>query len=120
MYLHTWYILFKKRNPRTSAIKSKKTFYNKEILDDGYIRVGVKYDYKPFGFINNDGRLDGFDIDLIKTMMNKLDLRVQFIEVSSINKEKMLLDDKLDILFAGMVEDKESNKKGVYVPAISM
>ncbi|WP_375723990.1 transporter substrate-binding domain-containing protein [Arcobacter sp. KX21116] len=86
----------------------------KEILDDGYIRVGVKYDYKPFGFINNDGRLDGFDIDLIKTMMNKLDLRVQFIEVSSINKEKMLLDDKLDILFAGMVEDKESNKNIIF------
>ncbi len=86
----------------------------KEILDDGYIRVGVKYDYKPFGFINNEGRLDGFDIDLIKTMMNKLELRVMFVEVNSINKEKMLLSDKVDILFAGMVEDKNSNKNIIF------
>lgn len=86
----------------------------KEILDDGYIRVGVKYDYKPFGFINNEGRLDGFDIDLIKTMMNKLEVRVMFVEVNSINKEKMLLSDKVDILFAGMVEDKNSNKNIIF------
>ncbi|WP_129101064.1 ABC transporter substrate-binding protein [Arcobacter sp. F2176] len=86
----------------------------KDILDDGYIRVGVKYDYKPFGFINNDGRLDGFDIDLIKIMMNKLELRVQFIEVNSINKERMLLNDNLDILFAGMIEDKQSNKNIIF------
>lgn len=86
----------------------------KEILNDGYIRVGVSYDYIPFGFINNDGILDGFDIDLIKRMMNKLELRVKFIEVSSTNKEKMLLDDKLDILFAGMSKDKQSNKNIIF------
>jgi polar amino acid transport system substrate-binding protein len=84
------------------------------ILNDGYIRVGVKYDYKPFGFIDNDGRLVGFDIDLIKTMMSKLELRVMFVEVNSINKEKMLLNDKVDILFAGMVENNSSNKNIIF------
>ena len=75
-----------------------------KIFNDEYIRVGVKFDYKPFGFINGDGKLDGFEIDLIKSMMDRINIRVKFIEVSSKNKEKMLLENKVDILIASMIE----------------
>lgn len=82
-----------------------------KIILEEYITVGVKYDYKPFSFINNDGKLDGFDIDLIKSMMDRLNLRVKFVEVGSNNKEKMLLDGEIDILLADMIpqENKNSN-----------
>lgn len=74
-----------------------------KILFDEYITVGVKFDYKPFSFINSEGKLDGFDIDLIKSMMDRLNIRVKFVEVSSKNKEKMLFDEKIDILLVDMV-----------------
>lgn len=79
------------------------------ILGEEYITVGVKYDYKPFAFINSLGKLDGFDIDLIKSMMDRINVRVKFIEVSSNDKEKMLLNDKIDILLAGMVPSENQN-----------
>jgi len=80
-----------------------------KIILDEYIRVGVKFEYKPFAFINEEGKIDGFEIDLIKSMMDRLNIRVKFIEVSSKNKEKMLLDDKIDILLAGMIPQENQN-----------
>jgi ABC-type amino acid transport substrate-binding protein len=78
-----------------------------KILNDEYIRVGVKFDYKPFGFINSDGKIDGFEIDLIKSLIDRLNIRVKLIEVTSKNKEKMLLSDKVDIVIAGMILNNE-------------
>jgi len=76
------------------------------IINDEYIRVGVKFDFKPFGFINSDGRIDGFEVDLIKSLIDKLNIRVKLVEVTSKNKEKMLLNDKVDIVIAGMILNK--------------
>ncbi|WP_428023106.1 substrate-binding periplasmic protein [Arcobacter sp.] len=85
----------------------------KVVLEE-YITVGVKYDYKPFSFINNEGRLEGFDIDLIKSMMDILNIRVKFVEVSSNNKEKMLLDGKIDILLTDMIPQENKNNDIIF------
>ena len=74
-----------------------------EILKDKqFLLAGVKYDYQPFGFVNEKGRVDGFDIDLIKYIATKLDLDVKFKQVTSANRIKLLKAGEVDILAASM------------------
>jgi polar amino acid transport system substrate-binding protein len=37
-----------------------------DIMDAGKIVVGVKNDYKPWGYLTSDGELTGLEIDLAK------------------------------------------------------
>ena len=54
----------------------KKEQDNKILLDTvkerGFIIAGVKYDSKPFGFIDADQKIKGFDIDLVKEIANRI------------------------------------------------
>lgn len=83
-----------------------------EILkEQQYLIAGVKYDFEPFGFINEKGKIDGFDIDLIKYIATKLDLDVRFKQVTSFNRIKMLKDGKIDILAASMTHTFKRDKE---------
>ncbi len=51
------------------CIKEEKTSLD-EIKERGNLVVGVKFDAKPFGYIEN-GELQGFDIDIAKKLQKK-------------------------------------------------
>ena len=51
------------------------------IMDRGKIVVGVKTDTKPFGFLNEEGLHDGYDIDLAKNIA-----KVIFGDEKAVNK----------------------------------
>ena len=42
------------------------------------INIGVFKDEAPYAFIDDNGQLDGFSIDIIKAIMNKAELDYQF------------------------------------------
>lgn len=81
-----------------------------ELKEKQYMLAGVKYDFKPFGFINDKGMVDGFDVDLIKYIATKLNLDVKFKQVTSTNRIKMLLEGKVDILAASMTHTQSRDK----------
>lgn len=73
------------------------TIYEKEL-----IHVGVRYEHKPLAFINKKGKIDGFEIDLVKFIADKLNVRVKFHQVNSINRSSYLINGKLDFVIASM------------------
>ena len=81
-----------------------------ELKEKQYIVAGVKYDFKPFGFINDNGVVDGFDVDLVKYIATKLNLDVKFKQVTSKNRIKMLINGKVDILAASMTHKRSRDK----------
>ncbi len=93
----------------TSSIFADKL---QDIKSQGFLIAGVKYDFKPFGFINEDGRIDGFDIDLIKYISSKLDVDVRFKQVTSTNRIKLLKNNKVDLVIASMTH-KLSREKDI-------
>lgn len=82
-----------------------------KILNKNYITVGVDYEHKPFAFINKNGKVDGFEIDIIKNIIDRLNISIKFVEVTSKNKESMLLRNKVDIIIATIPENQLKNKK---------
>lgn len=71
--------------------------YEKEI-----IHVGVRYEHEPLAFINKHGKIDGFEIDLVRFLANKLNVQVKFHQVNSKNRIQFLKEDKVDFIIASM------------------
>lgn len=75
-------------------------------LDDikrtGIINAGVKYDFKPFGFIDKKGDVVGFDIDLLKYIADDLGVDIKFHQVTSKTRIPMVESGQIDIAAASM------------------
>lgn len=76
-----------------------------KILKRGKIVIGVKYDTKPFGYIDKNGKLAGYDIDLAKFIAKFIlgdENKIEFKEVTPSNRILMLNSGKVDMVIATM------------------
>lgn len=77
----------------------------KTIQERGKIIIGVKYDTKPFGFIDTDQKLKGFDVDLTKEIAKRIvgdENAVEFQQVTSSNRIFSLTAGTVDLVAATM------------------
>lgn len=80
-----------------------------KIKERGYLTAGVKYDSKPFGYIEN-GEVKGLDIDITKEIAaNILDdeNKVKFIKVTPENRISKLMSEEVDIIVATMTDNEQ-------------
>lgn len=80
------------------------------VLDRGKIVVGVKTDTKPFGFLNSEGKNDGFDIDLARDIAKVIfndENAVEFIPVTPSNRIMILNSGQADMIIASMTMNSQ-------------
>ena len=87
----------------------------KKVLDRGTLVVGVKADYKPWGFRNSDGKLVGMEIDMAQDVADALGVSLELIPVQSSNRMQFLQQGKIDLMIATM-SDKLNRRKVVGIP----
>lgn len=76
-----------------------------QLQERGYLVVGVKYDAPPFGFLNDEGNLVGFEIDLVRAMAATWGLmedQLIFEQVTSATRIDKLLNGEIDLIAATM------------------
>jgi len=73
-----------------------------EIKSSGVLNAGVKFDFKPFGFVNESGKVVGFDIDLLKYIAKDLGVKVKFQQVTSKTRIPLVSGGQIDIAAASM------------------
>ena len=71
--------------------------------------IGFDENFPPFGFKDEAGNIVGFDIDLAKETMKRLDCEVEFKSIDWANKENELNSGNVDIIWNGLeiVGDRE-------------
>ncbi len=77
----------------------------KTVRERGKIIAGVKFDAKPFGFIDQDQKLKGFDVDLIREIAKRVlgdENAVEFQQVTSSNRIFSLISGNVDMVAATM------------------
>jgi polar amino acid transport system substrate-binding protein len=86
------------------AILSGSVYADKlsDVKDAGVLKAGVKYDFKPFGFVNESGKVVGFDIDLLKYIAKDLGVKVKFQQVTSKTRIPLVAGGQIDIAAASM------------------
>lgn len=80
------------------------------ILKRGKIIVGVKYDTKPFGYINENQELVGYDIDLAKNIAKNIlgdENKIEFKQVTPSNRILALNSNQVDMVIATMTITNE-------------
>jgi polar amino acid transport system substrate-binding protein len=89
-----------------------------DVLDDikkrGTLIVGVKADYKPFGFREPSGGIIGLEPDLAADVAKKLGVKLELVPVVSANRMEFLNQGKIDLMIATM-SDKVDRRKVVQV-----
>jgi|GEM_PF-248992 len=88
-----------------TSCKKEKT--NQDLLSivkqRGTIIAGVKFDSRPFGFIDADQKLKGFDIDLVREIAKRIlgdENAVKFQQVTSSNRIFSLTTGSVDLVAA--------------------
>jgi polar amino acid transport system substrate-binding protein len=89
-----------------------------DAIDDikaaGVLKVGVKADYKPYGFLDPSGEIIGIEPDLARDVAEKLGVKVEFVPVVSSNRMQFLEQGKIDLMIATMT-DKPDRRKVVLI-----
>lgn len=87
----------------------------KSVLEKGKLVVGVKADYKPWGYRNDTGEIVGMEIDMAKDVAEKLGVEIELVAVQSSNRMQFLEQGKIDLMIATM-SDRADRRKIVGIP----
>ncbi|MCC7228174.1 MAG: transporter substrate-binding domain-containing protein [Burkholderiaceae bacterium] len=72
------------------------------IKQKGKLVVGVKADYKPFGYTDPAGKIVGFEIDLAEAIGKKLGVPVELVPVVAANRMEFVKQGRTDLMIATM------------------
>ncbi len=96
----------------TSANAANDRFM--DVMNKGKIVIGVKADYKPWGFRNESGEIVGMEVDMAKDVADTLGVELELVAVQSSNRMQFLEQGKIDLMIATM-SDREDRRKIVGV-----
>ena len=76
----------------------------------GTLVVGVKNDYRPWGFIDPSGQIVGLEIDLAKEVAAKIGVRLELVPVTAVNRMEFLRQGRIDLIIATLGDTPERRK----------
>lgn len=82
----------------------------KKVMERNKLVVGVKADYKPWGYRDEDGSLVGMEIDMANDVAAKMGVEIELVPVQSSNRMQFLEQGKIDLMIATM-SDREDRRK---------
>jgi polar amino acid transport system substrate-binding protein len=82
----------------------------KDILERGEVRVGVKADYKPWGFRSPSGELVGMEVDMAQGVADTLGVKLKLVPVETANRIQFLEQGKIDLMIATLTDTVERRK----------
>jgi glutamate transport system substrate-binding protein len=78
------------------------------LQERGEIRIGVKYDVPPFGFLNpQTDEVEGFDVDMGRIVAEELGVEPRFVEAISDNRIPFLQQGEVDLILSTMTINQE-------------
>ncbi len=79
----------------------------KKVMERGKIVVGVKADYKPWGFRDENGNLVGMEADMAQDVADAMGVELELVPVQSSNRMQFLEQGKIDLMIATMSDRKD-------------
>ncbi|EXB26505.1 cysteine ABC transporter substrate-binding protein [Acinetobacter courvalinii] len=93
-----------------SADSSAQVSSIEQIKKNGVVRIGVFSDKPPFGYLDAQGKNQGFDVEIAKHVAKDLlgdENKVQFVLTEAANRVEYLKANKVDIIFANFTVTPE-------------
>jgi polar amino acid transport system substrate-binding protein len=81
-----------------------------QIRQKGVMVVGVKNDYRPWGFLDPSGKIVGLEIDLAEEVARRIGVRLEMIPVTAANRMEFLNQGRIDMILATMGDTAERRR----------
>jgi polar amino acid transport system substrate-binding protein len=92
-----------------AADKCTNEVWNK-VMEAGKVVVGVKPDYKPWGFRDPSGKLVGMEVDMAQDVADTMGVELELVPVESSNRMQFLEQGKIDLMIATMSDRPDRRK----------
>ena len=92
-----------------------------EIKESGEINLGVFSDKSPFGFVDENGDYQGYDIYLAERLGKDLGVKINYVSTEAANRVEYLETGKVDIILANFtVTDERAEKVDFALPYMNV
>ena len=78
-----------------------------QIKKSGSIKIGVFSDKNPFGFVDENGEYQGYDVYFARRIAKDLGVEVEFVSTEAANRVEALQTGKVDIILANFTVTEE-------------
>ena len=82
-----------------------------EIKEDGTINIGVFSDKNPFGYVDENGEYQGYDVYFANRIGKDLGVKVNFVSTEAANRIEYLQTGKVDIILANFTVTAERKEE---------
>ena len=82
-----------------------------EIKESGKINIGVFSDKNPFGYVDENGEYQGYDIYFAKRLGEDLGVDVNFVSTEAANRIEYLQTGKVDLILANFTVTDERKEE---------
>lgn len=82
-----------------------------QIKESGIVKIGVFSDKKPFGYVDENGEYQGYDIYLGNRLAEELGVKVEYVPVEAANRVEYLTSAKVDIILANFTVTDERKEQ---------
>lgn len=100
-------------NTKGSENSSSQVFARSldEIKESGKIVIGVFSDKKPFGYVDENGKYQGYDVYFGNRIAKDLGVEVEYVPVEAASRVEYLKTAKVDIILANFTVTEERSKQ---------
>ncbi len=94
---------------QTGSGEDEKAVYRTldEIKESGTIRIGVFSDKNPFGYVDENGDYQGYDVYFAKRLGKDLGVDVEYVSTEAASRVEYLESGKVDIILANFTVTEE-------------
>jgi len=93
----------------TAGAQCTNEAWNK-VMSRGKMVVGVKADYKPWGFRDSNGNIIGMEPDMARMAADAMGVELEMVAVQSSNRMQFLEQGKIDMMIATMSDRPDRRK----------
>ena len=96
-----------------AALEAQETVYRTldEIKESGTVNIGVFSDKNPFGYVDENGEYQGYDVYFANRLGEDLGVKVNFVSTEAANRVENLETGKVDIILANFTVTEERAQK---------
>ena len=76
----------------------------------GKLIVGVKTDYRPYGFVDPSGHVVGLEVDLAREIAQRIGVGLELVPVIASNRMEFLRQGRIDMILATMSDTPERRR----------
>lgn len=94
------------------ALSDDRTW--QQVTETGVLRVGTDASYPPFEYVEGDGRIVGFDADVVSEIGQRLGVQVELVNISYDSLYDALITARVDLLASALVPIPSMEEKVSY------